>query len=202
MDQDESMVEGDEDEISANIVTVSNVPGNDFDVEGKALKSLKKTTKNHFKKYCKASNYEYKDLDEIPVNIVDEEVIRLLGTFSSWILVPGNTNVKKWDSHRKYVSCLFNLFLDKSPRLSIIQRRVSQLYGKITKIHEERSDGQPLVENAVKPSERDYSYLMKQLWKGGKRTVVARAVVGTSTQVAGRVNEVSNSVINLFELMY
>ena len=38
--------------------------------------------------------------------------------------------------------------------------------------------------------------------KGGKRTFVARAVVGTSNQAAGRVNELSNSVINCFELIY
>ena len=71
-------------------------------IVNKSKCALRKTTSNHFKKYLLFINSEFQNLDQIPENLIKDEI---LGKFSTYLKDHVRT-LTKYATHKNYLSSL------------------------------------------------------------------------------------------------
>ena len=73
--------------------------------------ALRKTTLNHFKKYLLFINSEFQNLDQIPENLIKDEI---LGKFSTYLKDHVRT-LSKYTTHKNYLSSLHQAIVERFP---------------------------------------------------------------------------------------
>jgi hypothetical protein len=164
---------------------------------GSSKIKMQKSAKKKFNEFLQATNFVYKNIDEIPEEIWERNH-EILGKYSSY-LTKHCESIKKWKTHDNYVSQIHSLLKEKYPVIicgKTWDNYYTSLRANIKKqFHHECSDsGIPMTENAALAKLPDIIYIATKLLCEKTNFAEAetfRSMVVLGTVGCGRVTEVN-----------